>query len=174
MNMSFVVAAPDLVEVAAQDLVGIRSSLDEVARAIVAPTTGLAPAAADEVSTAIAALFGNFGQEFQALNAEVAAFHNAFVSTLSGGAAAYAGAEIANGAALLSGGGNLAAELGGAISGLGAAISGSLSGGLSTSLGASPGGTLGTLLGARLGGGAFQTGGLLPLGSRQGPVPPGE
>ena len=93
--MSFVVAVPDLVEVAAQDLAGIRSALDEVTQAIIAPTTSLAPAAGDEVSTAIAALFGNFGQEYQALSAQAAAFHNAFVNTLSGGAAAYAGAEIA-------------------------------------------------------------------------------
>jgi hypothetical protein len=50
MNMSFVVAVPDLVEVAAQDLAGIRSALDEVTQAIIAPTTSLAPAAGDEVS----------------------------------------------------------------------------------------------------------------------------
>ena len=62
MNMSFVVAVPDLVEVAAQDLAGIRSALDEVTQAIIAPTTSLAPAAGDEVSAAIAGLFGNFGQ----------------------------------------------------------------------------------------------------------------
>src|SRR5262249_6003763 len=139
MNMSFVVAVPDLVEVAAQDLAGIRSALDEVAQAVLAPTTSLAPAAGDEVSTAIAALFGNFGQEFQALNAEGAVFHNAFVNTLSGGAAAYATAEVANSAALLSGGGNLAADFGAALQTLGAEISGSLSAGLSSSLGASLG-----------------------------------
>ncbi|WP_177246817.1 PE family protein, partial [Mycobacterium malmoense] len=111
--MSFVVAVPDLVEVAAQDLAGIRSALDQVTEAIVAPTTSLAPAAADEVSTAIAALFGTLGEEYQVLNAQVAAFHSAFVNALSGGAAAYIEAEIANGAALLQGGGNLAATVGG-------------------------------------------------------------
>ncbi|WP_085244386.1 PE family protein [Mycobacterium paraense] len=173
MNMSFVVAVPDLVEVAAQDLASIRSALDEVTEAILAPTTSLAPAASDEVSTAIAALFGNFGQEYQALNAEVAAFHNAFVGTLSGGAAAYTGAEIANSAAMLSGGGNLAAELGAAISGFGAALSGSLSAGLNSSLGAALGGTLETLLGAGLGGLVFQTGGFILSGIGNGMVQTG-
>ena len=43
--MSFVIAVPDVVEAAAQDLAGIRSALDEVTQAIVAPTTGLVPAA---------------------------------------------------------------------------------------------------------------------------------
>ena len=95
--MSFVIAVPDLVEAAAQDLAGIRSALDEVTEAIVASTTTLIPAAQDEVSTTIAALFGAFGQEYQALNAEVAAFHNAFVNAMTGGAAAYLDAEIANG-----------------------------------------------------------------------------
>jgi PE family len=124
MNMSFVIAVPDLVEVAAQDLAGIRSSLDEVTEAIVAPTTSLVPAAQDEVSAAIARLFGAFGQEYQALNAEVAAFHNAFVNAMTSGAAAYLDAEIGNGAALLSGGGSLTADVGAGLSGLGAALSG--------------------------------------------------
>jgi hypothetical protein len=60
MNI-FLFALPDVVEAAAQELAGIRSALDEVAQAIAAPTTGLVPAAGDEVSTAIAALFGTYG-----------------------------------------------------------------------------------------------------------------
>ncbi len=167
--MSFVIAVPDLVEVAAQDLAGIRSSLDEVTEAIVAPTTSLVPAAQDEVSAAIAKLFGAFGQEYQALNAEVATFHNAFVNAMTSGAAAYLDAEIANGAALLSGGGSLTADLGAGLSGLGAALSGGLSGGLSASIG----GSLGTLLGAGLGGLALQTGGALLSGVGAGLVQTG-
>jgi len=167
--MSFVIAVPDLVEAAAQDLAGIRSALDEVTEAIVAPTTTLMPAAQDEVSTAIAALFGAFGQEYQALNAEVAAFHNAFVNAMTGGAAAYLDAEIANGAALLSGGGSLTADLGAGLSGLGAALSGGLSGGLSAGIG----GSLGTALGAGLGGIALEAGGALLQGVGAGLVQTG-
>jgi hypothetical protein len=67
--MSFVIATPDLVLSAAQDLADIRSSLAEGATAAAGPTTGVAAAAQDEVSVAIASLFGNVGQEFQALSA---------------------------------------------------------------------------------------------------------
>src|ERR1700742_855626 len=142
MDMSFVIAVPDVVEAAAQDLAGIRSALDEVTQAIVAPTTGLVPAANDEVSTAIASLFGNFGQEYQALNAEVGAFHNAFVTTLSGGAAAYLETELSTVGTLLSGGGSGLVNLGGGVAGaaqatsaLGINLSGGLGVGLSAALG---------------------------------------
>jgi len=59
--MSYVIAAPDLVQSAAQNLAGIRASLAEAAASVAGPTTGVVPAAADEVSAAISALFGNFG-----------------------------------------------------------------------------------------------------------------
>lgn len=162
--MSFVIAVPDLMASAAQDLTAIRAGLDEATEAIVAPTTSLAPAAQVVVSTAIAALFGTFGEEYQALNAEVAAFHNEFVNALSGGAAAYLNAETANSAALLHGGGSLTADLGAGISGLGAEISGALSGGLSGGLSASLGGELGAALSAGLSGLVVQTGGALSQG----------
>lgn len=100
--MSFVAAMPDMIQVAAQDLAGIRSSLAEATAAATAPTTGVAAAAQDEVSIALASLFGNVGQDFQALSAQAQAFHNEFVSMLNGGASAYASAEAANaGQALL-------------------------------------------------------------------------
>jgi hypothetical protein len=63
--MSFVIAEIEQIEAAAQDLAGIRSSLDEVTEAAAAPTTGIAPAAEDEISAAITALFSNFGEEYQ-------------------------------------------------------------------------------------------------------------
>ena len=94
--MSFVTAAPDLVEAAAQDLAGIRSSLMEASASVAAPTTGVVPAAADEVSAGVAALFGNFGKEFQAVSAQAQAFHAEFVSAMNAGAAAYASTEAAN------------------------------------------------------------------------------
>jgi hypothetical protein len=93
--VSFVVTAPELVTEAAGDLAGIGSSLGE-ATAAAAPTTGVAAAAADEVSIAISELFGTYGREFQAASARAAAFHDEFVGLLNGGAAAYLGTEIAN------------------------------------------------------------------------------
>jgi len=51
-----------------------------------APTTGVVPAAADEVSAATAALFAAHAQEYQAISAQAAAFHNQFVQALQAGA----------------------------------------------------------------------------------------
>src|SRR6202522_793371 len=93
--MSFVIAAPDAVQGAAQGLAGIRSSLARATSASAGPTTGIAAAASDEVSIAIASLFGNVGQEFQALSAQAQGFHAQFVTAMNGSAAAYAGAEAA-------------------------------------------------------------------------------
>ncbi|OBI91268.1 PE family protein [Mycobacterium asiaticum] len=100
--MSFVFAAPELVEAAAQNLAGISSSLGQATAAAAAPTTGLLAAGADEVSAAIAQLFGTHGQEFQALSAQAAAFHQEFVGMLNAGASAYASAEASGVQALMS------------------------------------------------------------------------
>ncbi|OBJ87370.1 PE family protein [Mycobacterium asiaticum] len=100
--MSFVFAAPELVEAAAQNLAGISSSLGQATAAAAAPTTGLLAAGADEVSAAIAQLFGTHGQEFQALSAQAAAFHQEFVTMLNAGASAYASAEASGVQALMS------------------------------------------------------------------------
>lgn len=94
--MSFVVVAPELVESAAHDLAGIGSTLGEATGLAAAPTTSIAAAGTDEVSTAIAALFGNHAQEFQALTARAAAFHNEFVGLVKSGGGAYLSSEAAN------------------------------------------------------------------------------
>ena len=94
--MSFVVVAPELVESAAHDLAGIGSTLGEATGLAAAPTTSIAAAGTDEVSTAIAALFGNHAQEFQALTARAAVFHNEFVGLVTSGAGAYLSTEVAN------------------------------------------------------------------------------
>ena len=60
------------------------------------PDDAVLPAAADEVSAAIAALFSGQAQEFQALGAQAAAFHEQFVQALRGAGGAYAAAEAAN------------------------------------------------------------------------------
>jgi PE family len=94
--VSFVVTAPELVTESASDLAGIGSSLGEATAAAATPTTGVAAAAADEVSIAISQLFGAHGREFQAASARAAAFHDEFVGLLNRGAAAYLSTEVAN------------------------------------------------------------------------------
>ena len=94
--MSFLVVAPDWLESAATDLESIRSSLTAAHVAAAVPTTGIAAAGADEVSAAVASLFGGFGQEFQALSAQASTFHQEFVQALTSGAGSYLAAEAAN------------------------------------------------------------------------------
>lgn len=60
--MSFVIAAPEALVAVASDLAGIGSALAEANAAALAPTTALLAAGADEVSAAIAALFGAHGR----------------------------------------------------------------------------------------------------------------
>ncbi|WP_243633038.1 PE family protein [Mycobacterium uberis] len=43
------------------------------------PTTGMLAVGADEVSSAIAALFGTYAQGYQELSVQAAAFHQQFV-----------------------------------------------------------------------------------------------
>lgn len=99
--MSFMFMVPELVESAAQDLVGLRWGINEATAAAAAPTTGILAAGADEVSAAISALFSAHGQEFQAVSAQVEAFHDEFVGLLSAGTSAYANAEAAGARTLL-------------------------------------------------------------------------
>ena len=101
--MSFVNVAPEFVEAAAHDLAGIGSSLGEATHFAAASTTSIAAAGADEVSAAIAALFGSHGQEFQALSAQAAAFHDEFVGLMKSGSGAYLGSEVANAEQMLGG-----------------------------------------------------------------------
>lgn len=101
--MSFVFATPDAVTSAAQDLAGIHSTLNEATAAASGPTTAVMAAAGDEVSAGVAALFGAFGQEYQAISAQVSNFHQQFVNILNIGAGAYVSTEVANAEAALLG-----------------------------------------------------------------------
>lgn len=91
-----VLIAPEWVQSAAQELSGIRSTIEQAAKSIAGSTTSISPAAADEVSAAVAAMFGDLGREFQTLSAQTQAFHAEFVKTLNSSVGAYLGAEIAN------------------------------------------------------------------------------
>ncbi|BBX61268.1 hypothetical protein MSAS_04420 [Mycobacterium saskatchewanense] len=161
--MSFVVAVPELVQGAAQDLAGIQDALAEAAASVVGPTTGVVPAAADEVSAAIASMFGSFGQEFQALSSQAQAFHAEFVNLMNAGAGAYLSAEVTNAEQALANAVSAPAQalFGGAASlGSGGAATSAASGGfLGGLLGGS--GTSGGALISSLTGGGSGVGGLL-------------
>ena len=90
--MSYLSVAPDALTSATSDLAGIGSTIQTANAAAAAQTTNLVAAAQDEVSTAIAALFGTHAQEFQVLSSEAAAFHSQFMHALSAGAGAYSSA----------------------------------------------------------------------------------
>lgn len=65
--MSAVLAVPELMEAAASDLAKIGDTLNAAHLTAAAPTVAVLPAAADEVSTGIAHLFSDYGQEYQKL-----------------------------------------------------------------------------------------------------------
>lgn len=102
--MSYVTVVPESVLAAASELGTVGSAISQANAAAAASTTRVVAAAQDEVSTAIAALFGSHGQEFQALSAEAAAFHSRLVAALTGGAASYLETEAANVLGLMGGG----------------------------------------------------------------------
>jgi hypothetical protein len=94
--MSFVTTQPGLLTEAAGNLTGIGSAMDAENSAAAAPTTGLVPAAADEVSALTAAQFAAHAQIYQLISAQAAAIHEMFVSTLLTSAGSYAATEAAN------------------------------------------------------------------------------
>ncbi|MBX9981644.1 MAG: PE family protein, partial [Mycobacterium gordonae] len=94
--MSFVLAVPEAVNAAAAELAGLGSVIGAANAAAAVPTTALAAAAGDEVSVALAALFGSHGQEYQSLSAQVARLQDEFVRNLQAGSHAYAAAEATN------------------------------------------------------------------------------
>lgn len=94
--MSLLNIAPDVVSAAGGNLANLGATLRSATAAAAGQTTAIAAPAADEVSSAVTALFGARGQEFQALSARAAAFHDEFVNLLNGGAAQYVSAEVAN------------------------------------------------------------------------------
>lgn len=94
--MSFVMAEPEVLKTAADSLGGTGSALAAVNAATQAPTTGVVPPAADEVSVLTAAQFAAHAQLYQQVSAQASAIHEMFVATLNNSAAAYAAAEAAN------------------------------------------------------------------------------
>ena len=97
--MSFVTTQPEALSSAAPALGGIGSLFSAQNAAASAPTTGVVPAAADEVSALTAAQFAAHAQLYQAVAAQAAAIHEQFVNTLATSSGSYAATEAANAAA---------------------------------------------------------------------------
>lgn len=97
--MSFVTTQPEALTAEAGNLQAIGSALGAQNAAAAAPTTGVVPAAADEVSALTAARFAAHAQTYQAVSAQAAAIHATFVDTLATSAGSYAATEAANAAA---------------------------------------------------------------------------
>jgi PE family len=98
--MTHVFTQPQAMATAAADLAGIGSTIREANAAAAGSTTSVVAAAQDEVSAAISALFGSYGQEYQALTAQTALFHDQFVQALTSGGGAYNNAEAASATAM--------------------------------------------------------------------------
>lgn len=97
--MSFVTTQPEALASAAGSLQAIGTALNAQSAAASAPTTGVIPAAADEVSALTAAQFAAHASLYQTVAAQAAAIHEMFVATLKGSSESYAATEAANAAA---------------------------------------------------------------------------
>lgn len=109
--MTHLIAAPEMMVSAATNAVKIGSAISAAGAAAAGSTTNVLAAAADEVSAAVANLFGTYGRELQAALTHATAFHDEFVQTLAGAATNYAQAEAANAAAVANALGGLNAQV---------------------------------------------------------------
>jgi hypothetical protein len=146
--MSYVTVLADALAAAASQLEGIGTSVAAEDAAVATPTTGVIPAAADEVSALQAGIFSTYGQLYQTLSAQAQVIHQQFVNTLGTSANSYAATEAAN-------------QVGAAstpLSGLGSLLGGSSA---ATSAATDPSGNIFDFLNNILGGsGILGTGGL--------------
>ena len=94
--MSFVSTQLEALTRVAGTLQGIGSAMSAQKVAAAVPTTGVVPAAADEVSALTAAQFATHAQMYQAISAQAAAIHEMFVNTLATSGGSYAATEVAN------------------------------------------------------------------------------
>ncbi|WP_373194468.1 PE family protein, partial [Mycobacterium marinum] len=101
--MTFVLVSPEAMASAAADIERIGALLTQGNAAAASPTINVASAAADEVSTAIAALFSQHAKTYQLLAAELAAIPDRFTKTVLASANSYASAEGTNAADALLG-----------------------------------------------------------------------
>ncbi|ORB86468.1 PE family protein [Mycobacterium kansasii] len=100
--MSFLTTQPEELAAAAGKLQTIGATMDAENVAAAVPTTGVIPAAADEVSMLQASLFTAYGSLYQQISAEATAMYDMLVNTLGVSAGTYAAAEAANSSAAAS------------------------------------------------------------------------
>jgi len=98
--MTGLLTEPQLINTAAGSVAEIRAVIGAAKAAATGPTTGVAAAAADEVSAAAAKLFGSYAQEYQAVLDQASIFHADFAVALASAGNAYAAAEAANASAI--------------------------------------------------------------------------
>lgn len=101
--MSYLFATPEVLASAAAEVAGIGSSLRAATAAAASSTTAIVAAAGDEVSVAVANVFGGYAREFHVLTAQTVLFHGQFAGALSGAATAYIDGEILNVSLLIKG-----------------------------------------------------------------------
>lgn len=94
--MSFVITQPELLTAAAGNLQGIGSAMSAGNAAAAVPTTGVVPAAADEVSALTTMQFAAHAAMYQEVSAQATAIHDQFVAALAAAARSYAATEAAN------------------------------------------------------------------------------
>jgi hypothetical protein len=100
--MTYVIADPDAIGAAADELQGLGAALEATNTAAAAPTTGVLPPATDSVSVRTAAFLDAQAAQYQALSAQAELFHNQFVQTLLTAQNAYSETEVSNAAAMQS------------------------------------------------------------------------
>ncbi|AYE96190.1 MULTISPECIES: PE family protein [Mycobacterium] len=98
--MSFVRTYPEHLAAAASNLQSLGAALNVGNAAAAVPTTGVVPAAADEVSILTAAQFATHAARFQELQAKAAQIQAALAATLGTSAGSYAATEAANAASV--------------------------------------------------------------------------
>ena len=94
--MSHVTTAPAALAAAATQLEGVGTSFATESSAAAAPTTAIAPAAADEVSILQSSAFSTYGQLYQSVSAQAQAIHQQFVNLLQQSSGSYQETEGAN------------------------------------------------------------------------------
>jgi len=97
--MSVLKTIPEELIAAASQLEGLATSLTAQTTGAAAPTTAVAPAAADSVSTLQSAVYSSYGSWYQQIAAEAQAVQQQIVSTLGLNSSSYSGSEAANAAA---------------------------------------------------------------------------
>ncbi|GAB3025417.1 PPE family protein, SVP subgroup [Mycobacterium bourgelatii] len=132
--MSFLQILPEELTAAATQLGALGTTFTAQNAAAAAPTTAIAPAAADLVSTLQASLFAAYGTLYQQISAEAAAIHDQFVNTLGISAGTYEATEEINQAAAISPFDGFAADAGALTQAFGDVFPDEFSGGIANIL----------------------------------------